>query len=666
MKKHTQIFSLLLFGLLLLPNVLSGQSTERAFRNIEKGEYDKALELLKKLKAENSTDVNTNVGLAVVFSADSFPGHNYFLAWQHAILAEQNFSNLIEKDKETLNEFLFNMEIHKSSFPVKQKFDNLYKVIENKLIKYVREEKDLAMVNDFITRFPNSKFYENVLHIRNYLEFGKALELNTIDGFEQFMRQFPDAAQVPQAIELRDKLAFNLAKNAGSIDAINKFIKDYPNAPQVEEALRLRNELAFNIAKKANTIEALAAFIKDYPDAVQAPAALKLKRQLVYEKAKKVNSFEAYTDFIRNYPEGEQFVDVFNLRANALADRYLSTASLEVAGKISWSRAFDFSGNNDIPGGVALGPQGEVICSGSSSAGESGFQEAWIMKLSPDGKLIWNKPYPANQGSHASILQLSKTGDIYFGGYSILDISQGLIQGWIGKVNTEGFRYYDRTISSMDVNNFLLLNDKEMLLAGYNLDSAGQPKYWLGLCRENGKNIWTRNYTSNGMVHGIASGPAGEIFMAGGRWNMKADHAGYLVMEYFPENNDSVIAVSLTPAGELVLAGITRTGYLKSIRLNKAGKKTTEKTFSEIQNFQMSAHRQGPSGEIWLGGSQGGKISILKISETGLLTRELSLSGDSDMSLADFIPVPGGGFLLLFTDRSADTGSDVVLMKITP
>ncbi|MFN8206500.1 MAG: hypothetical protein U0T82_03730 [Bacteroidales bacterium] len=666
MKKYILLLSSIILGFLIPSTHLFGQSAERAFRNIEKGEYDKALEMLKKLKAVNGEDVNTNVGLAVVFSADSFPAHNYFLAWQHAILADQNFSKLVDKDKEILNEFLFNMEIHKSSFPVKQKFDNLYKVIENKLIKYVREEKDLAMVNDFITKFPNSKFYENVLHIRNYLEFGKALEVNSIEGFEQFMRQFPDAAQVPQAIELRDKLAFDLAKNAGTIDAINKFIKGYPNAPQVEEAIRLRNELAFNAAKKANTIEALVAFINDYPDAVQAPAALKLKRQLVYEKAKQVNSFEAYTDFIKNYPEGEQFVDVFNLRANALAGRYLSAARIEVAGNISWSRAFDFSGNNDLPGGLALGSQGEVICSGSSSAGESGFQEAWIMKLTPDGKLIWNKPYPANQGSHASILQLSKTGDIFFGGYSIVDIGQALIQGWIGKVNTDGFRYYDRTIASMDVNQFLLLNDKEMLLSGYTLDSAGQPKYWLGLCRENGKNVWTRNYTLTGMVNGIAAGQAGEFYMAGGHWNMKTDHAGYLVMEYFPENKDSVIAVSLTPSGEQLMAGITPTGQLKSIRLSKSGKKTTEKIFPDIRGFHMAASRQGSAGEIWLGGTLGGKISIVKISETGLLTRELSLSGGSELGLADFVPVPGGGFLLLLTDRSPDTGSDVILMKVTP
>ena len=54
------------------------------------------------------------------------------------------------------------------------------KAIEDKLIKYVREENDMEMINSFIKEFPNSKFYENVIHIRNYIAYSKVANDNTL------------------------------------------------------------------------------------------------------------------------------------------------------------------------------------------------------------------------------------------------------------------------------------------------------------------------------------------------------------------------------------------------------------------------------------------------------------------------------------------------------
>lgn len=645
---------------------MEAQSAERAFRNIEKGEYDKALVQLQKLYSEDSLNVLVNVGMAVLFSTDSFPGHNYFQAWQRAITADRNFSALQEKEKETLNGFLFDLETHKSSFPVKQKYDNLYKDIEDKLIKYVREEKDLAMVREFLVKFPNSKYYENVLHIRNYLEFGQAQEKNTIAAYEAFVSDFPDAAQVPQAIETRDQLAYNQAVKSRTLDAVNQFILKYPKALQHEEAIRFRNELAFEQARKTNTIEAWVDFLKNYPDAVQAPAALKLKRQLVYEKAKQVNSFEAYSDFIKNYPEGEQFVDVFNLRANALASRYFAVQPLLATGKIAWIRGFDFSGRNDLAGGLASDAQGDVICSGSSSAGESGYQEAWVMKLTGEGKLVWNKSYPANQGCHAAALQVSVDGNIYFSGYSITDISQGQVNGWIGKLNPEGFRFYDHTTPSADVGQCLLLNNKELALGGYHSDSIGMPHYWLALLKENGKNIWTRDYSGKGMVQSLINDPSDALYVAGGSWCFKADHAGYLVWEYFPSDKDSMLCLSLTPAGETNLAGINTAGQLKYIRLNKLGKKAAEKLYPEYQNMHVFHCRSTRTGEIYLSGIMNGTLLLLKIADNGTISREFSWNGSADAILSDFLYLPDGSRYILIGDHSPDTGGDVLLVKLIP
>ena len=75
--------------------------------------------------------------------------------------------------------------------PVKKKIEYAVETIEAKLIKYIREENNLDLVYEVIKKFPEFRYYDNVIHIRNQLEFRKYEKQNTLEGYLEFIQKFP-------------------------------------------------------------------------------------------------------------------------------------------------------------------------------------------------------------------------------------------------------------------------------------------------------------------------------------------------------------------------------------------------------------------------------------------------------------------------------------------
>lgn len=658
------ISCLKLLFLFLVSGSIFAQNVDRAYRLIEKGEFDKAAEILIKAYSADSSKATVNLGLALVYSADSYPQHNYFKAWQCMLSAGKNIETASEAEKESMKLLLFNIETLKNNWPLKQKFEFRQKDIENKLIKYVREEKDLNMVNEFITRFPDSKFYENVVHIRNYLEFGKAIQENTIESYNQFIAQFPEAAQVPEAIELRNKLAFDLARKANTIQAYNEFIKRYPGASQVIEATHLRDELAFEEAKKQNTIEAYETFIHQYPQALQVTAATRLYQHLIFEKAKKINTFEAYTDFIKRFPEGEQFIDVFNLRSAALGQKYLS--SVPQIFKTLWIRGFDQNGASDRPSGLFVAPDGKITFAGSTASVEGSSPEAWVVSLDQEGKLLWNKTFPANKGSHISAILNTINGDYILAGYTQKELPEGEIKGWLLKINHQGFKYWDKEYEANEFTALKMNKSGEILCAGYYYDSLSLPCQFIGEYKESGKIFWERKYSNRGILKDIEPGMMNEVYAAGNHWCFKTDPYGYIVWEFYTLPVDSILAMTTSKTGETFLLCRGAEQQLKIIILDKSGKKASERVYMSVPNLMVQGIILRPVGDILAFGSENQKAVVINLSKTGALQKVLSFGADYSSSVQSLALLPDNTFILLVQTGSETTGTDALVMKVAP
>jgi hypothetical protein len=642
----------------------SGQSLSRALNNYQQGDLVKSFEMLSKLEQTEPNNAAVNFGLALIYSNELYSGKDYFEAWQHIMLADSFFTSLSEDNLKTLNEFLSTLEIRKTNRSPKQRFD-LYKLeIENKLIKYVREENDLEMIHQFLTQFPHSKFYENVLHIRNYLEYSKVANENSLEAFMGFIKEYPDAAQIPQAIEKRNKLAFEKAKAAGTVPALDAFLKQYPTAIQRFDAIKLRNEFAFNDAKQLNTIEGYDVFVQNYPDAVQVPTALKMQKLLVFEKAKTVNTFEAYADFIRKYPEAEQFVDVYDLKASALGNLIAAEGKFPMQ-QVAWIKGLDTDGSHDRAAALEVATDGSILVIGSTLNDSTGITEGWFLKLDPSGKMVWSKNYSHNTGASPEASVLSSSGDLYAVGWTVSNPLLADTVGWFIKLNPQGFKYYDKEVESEKIMALSLTAANELFFGGYTKDTSWTSHFWLGLHRESGRKLWSREYSGKGIVTCASMDATGKPLVLTPHWLYKIDRDGYLVWEYFPEVTDSLVLFDVNKNGDIYAAGINAAAQLKLFKISSQGKVLLKSIIPLILPVKsITALKLNSQGELFISGTAGYETFLIKTNDKGQLLSDIRFSAAYPLFIKDFCFSPKGGQVLLLQAEREQTRGDIGVVQL--
>ena len=655
---------LLLISFIFIYHAAFTQNISRAFKNYLEGDFPKTLEILQKGHKADTADAAFNFGLAMVYSNPKFPDKDYFRAWKYMQVADANFNSMNEDEKKAMSEFLFSLEQYKSNKPIRQKFDVLRKDIENKLIKYVREENDMQMIDEFIRDFPGSRFYENVVHIRNYILYSKAANENTIDGYNQFIHDFPDAAQVPQAISRRNKLAFEQAKASGDLDRINAFLSQYPSADQCLDALNLRDQWAFEKAKKLNTIEGYDDFVKKYPNAVQVSTARKLQKQLVFEKAKQVNTFEAYAEFVRKYPEAEQFVDVFNLMADALGQRIIQESQFPMQ-HIDWLKAFDNYGKDDYASSLLVNPDGSLVFTGTTTDDSMNVAQAWIVKLDPLRKMVWTRNYGNRLGVSLSTAVYSPTGDIFAGGYARNNPVLQDSSSWFLKLNPQGLKYFDKTCPGKNIRTMTGLPGIGFAMAGTDADTAGRKHYWIQTAKETGKIVWNRTYSGFGEISSVKSDPNSRIYFAAGRWVVKTDANGYILWEYIPEPGDSLLALDVMKSGEVILAGLTGKKELLVEKLSALGKRAARFVFPTATGLDdVPCLRITATNDIYVAANGTDYSLCAKINDHGVWLEDYRFSSGGHSLIRDIALAPAGAPYLLMQNYRPATGSDIILLKL--
>ena len=403
------------------------------------------------------------------------------------------------------------------------------KLIEDKLIKYVREENSLFIAKRFINEYPDSRYLKNVTHIRNYLEFRKAEKANNINNFQDFITNYPDAAQVPIAAKYIEQLSFEKVKNSSKIEDLNKFINDFPDSEYNYQATKFRDLLAFNIAKLENTIEAYNDFILNYPNAIQVTEAKQIKMKLVFEKAKSINTLEAYNEFVEMYPEGEHYIDIFNLKANVLGGNIQKNNKHEFTG-IKWIKSFDNKGFNDAVYDFVIDKNNEILILGTTKTSLDNNNDIWFLKLDEWGKMKWNRSMgdTLNEKLYSADL-LDEDHFVAVGKNKFNDTIAG--NSWIVGAQIDGSKAWNKNLGSSMLNTVIRLNENEFIVGGNYFSSDSINKCYLAKIRNDGKTIWQRYYTMKGEINDLNITDSSDVIVAGSNYLMSINKSGYINWE---------------------------------------------------------------------------------------------------------------------------------------
>ena len=638
------------------------QSSVRGFKSLEKGEYDKAIETFTKHLSDDSTSFASHFGLALTYAAEKNPKPDFFKAWDHYAKAKNYVDKLTPDENEFFKQFFFTRDPSRRSKPLRYNFDFEEKAIEERLIKYVREENSVEVAEHFLQVYPNSRYYENVMHIRNQIKFRLTEKANTIDAYNNFMKQYPDAAQIPKATRLRNSLAFNAAKQENTTTSYTRFVKDYPDAEQYYEALKNRDQLSFEDAKKTNTIEAIENFIRTCPKALQVMNARNILRKLLYEKAKQVNTLEGYNDFISKYPEGEYFVDIFNLKANILGQNY--AAAFEGAkNAVVWIKGFDFDEKNDIAGGIVVTSDGKTIIAGNRQKPDAEGYQCWMVAVDNSGKVLWNKAFGSKQYNHANLMNFTPDGQLLIAGWAGPSPDTIARKGWIFKVEQNGNGLWEKTIDGNEIKDMLITSEGDLYLSGYQMDDSAKMKAFLVKLNPEAKKLWSRQYIKQGSLDGITMNAKNELVCAAGRWIWRLDKQGYILWEKLINAEDSII-VPRYVNNQLMLCG-TQNNIPFVVKMNEQGNPAGELYWTASEPNKVLNYLALPNKRYLTLETPGNRVKIRVIDDKGTELKSLTLPSAQVAGPGSIIVNQAGEVYLTFTSYILDQkDGDICVMKL--
>ena len=623
-------------------------------------ELAKAKVNFEKVLVKEPESAMANIGLAALYAFDKYSAKDYFKAFAYFQKAYDAKPQFTDDEKEVLNELFTKQDKRRKNRPIAKNIDWEYQYIEDKLIKFVREENNADHATRFLQEFPNSKYKGNVAHILTYIKFREAEKKNTVDAFNQFLKDYPESAQVNTATKLRNQLAYQNAFTKGTVKDLRDFVENYPEALQVNKVKKQMAEMAFKEAAAKKTLEAIDKYIADFPNSSKIAAARALKKQLLFDWAKSVKSLEAYNQFVSLYPEGKQYVDIFNLKASILGDEILKDFPEE---NYLFVKGFDNQEFKDFGGGIATRPNGELVVVSATPKAEGEMYDSWILGLDANGEMLWNKILGNPFDDIVNKVNVSAENEIYVAGITnaIVDSVDG--EAWIYKLAANGQNVFNQKVNMAEALDFVVYPDNNILIAGYTKnteDSLFTPA--LVKLNANGKKLWSRNYTNKGKVYALASDTASNTaFAAAGNWIFAINEAGYLQWDVLLPENQQATAVGMNANKKLLFAGSTDSGAFAAA-YDSSGKKLWELPLN-LTGQGMPEHLVALADNSFvLAGTYNNKIKLVQIDDLGTVKGEKEFSLPQGVKLND-ITVCDGNSVAISATRLGDK-ADLIVFKL--
>jgi outer membrane protein assembly factor BamD (BamD/ComL family) len=640
--------------------------TNYLFKGMEasaKADIDKELSKAKinfdKILVEEPESAMANLGLAIVYSTDKYSGKDYFKALGYFQKAYEAQSQFTEGDNAILNDLFSKQDKKRTNRTIRKNMEWQHQQVEDKLIKYVREENNTDYAKRFLKEFPDSKYYTNVYHILNYILFREAENKNTVAAFNQFLKNYPEAAQADIATKMRNKLAYETAIKDGTLDSYRNFVEKYPEATQVLELKELMEGMAFKEAYDKQTLEAIERFIAEFPNSSKISKARVLKQKLLFEWAKSINSLEAYNKFVSSFPEGKCYIDIFNLKASVLGEEILADFPI---GNYKFAKGFDNQQFNDFGGGIAKRPNGELVVAAASRKAEGKMYDSWLLGLDTSGKMIWNQMLGNRFDDIVNKVSISDQNEIYVAGITnaIVDSVNG--QGWLYKLDANGKNLFNQRIDMDEVLDFVVYPDHKILVAGYRKntnDSTLTPS--LVKLNANGKKLWSRAYSSKGKLYHLVSDASGITYVAAGNWIFAINQTGYLKWDLFLDQTLKSTAVGINGNSKLVFAGLNATGAFASA-YTLSGEKIWESPIGISGNGNIEQIISLSDNSFVIAGTFNNKIKLVHIDEAGSIQSEKEFSLPQGLKLND-LTATDGNFVAISATKLTEKG-DLIVFEV--
>ncbi len=335
--------------------------------------------------------------------------------------------------------------------------------------------------------------------------------------------------------------------------------------------------------------------------------------------------------------------------------------------------------------------RGEYILVGNTKSFGAGKTDVWLMKIDPEGNMIWEKTFGGARDDWAySVLPTSDKGYILTG-YAGSE-SRDITDIWIIKLDRDGNEEWNRkhSIHRFNISNSIVqTNDGGYMVAGSSGDRTSFMDFVVIRLDGGGEKIWSRTY--GGGAFNIASsiiGTADGGYIVSGSTKGRLADLDFLVMKidaggergwsrtFGGKRDDGVSSIRETEDGGYVAAGYTsREGSdykdLWVLKLDSGCEKTWERTFGGFMSEEAGSIEQTADGGYIVAGytqyrdRRKDEIWLIRLDPDGNMTWDRIYGGEKFDSAASIQRTDDGGYIVAGNTTSYGAGKmDMLVMKL--
>ena len=279
---HSRFLTYFFVSVVLLFSVFTPSSvyaeSKRAFKLLEKGDYEKLIELLDKSLEKDSTNSGAKYLYSLLFLTPKYPDYNIDTSFYFINQAIIDFAIHDEKDIEDLEK----LEITDSVLTM-QKLQ-----VEQHAFRRAKAKHTIYDYNYFLTHFEGAVQSDTSVLFRNEIAYNDAARGNTYEAFQHFIHTYSEAIQIEAAKEKYEELLYFTKTKDKRIESYERFLRNNSKTPYRDDA-----ELnIYEISTADNDLDSYMTFIEQYPKSKMKRKAL----DFLYHCYKEHSSAEGFTN----------------------------------------------------------------------------------------------------------------------------------------------------------------------------------------------------------------------------------------------------------------------------------------------------------------------------------------------------------------------------------
>ena len=247
-------------------------------------------------------------------------------------------------------------------------------------------------------------------------------------------------------------------------------------------------------------------------------------------------------------------------------------------GNVIWNKTYSFAQDTITKTGV-LAPDGDYMVAGYTDIRGVGNYDFLLMKIDPEGNLVWNQTYGLTGSQEAHSMTLAPDGYVIVGDTQSSDTN---IHAWVVKVDFNGTLLWAKTVGGKNADSPAYVTaspDGGYLVAGFTFSwGAGNRDFWLFKINDSGQVLWSctqgdagyqeaYNVIQTGQNQYVMTGwtdPPGQPALIG-----KALYDFYIVKISVPQDSDVTSILQFAIYAIIALGIIIAALLLLKIRKNK-------------------------------------------------------------------------------------------------